>query len=172
MYSRIPMHRPARQHGAILVVSLLLLLVMTVLALGASQATRMDERMAGNARNHELAFQSAEAGLRAGERLVDDSALTSAPYPCAEVGCGVYENGFLTVDFSYQDIDWWNDNAEDYAASDQISEAASGFSGRDARADVLCRGTRGSHRYADHSAYRAASEPHVLPDHLQRRRRH
>ena len=34
-----------RQRGAILVVSLLLLLVMTVLALTASQSTRMQERI-------------------------------------------------------------------------------------------------------------------------------
>jgi type IV pilus assembly protein PilX len=60
-------HLPARQRGAILIVSLLLLLVMTVLALTASQTTRFQERMAGNARDLDLSFQSGEAGLRRAE---------------------------------------------------------------------------------------------------------
>jgi type IV pilus assembly protein PilX len=50
-----------------MVVSLLLLLVMTVLALTASQTTTLQERMAGNARDTDLAFQAAEAGLRDAE---------------------------------------------------------------------------------------------------------
>ncbi|HEY5758074.1 MAG TPA: PilX N-terminal domain-containing pilus assembly protein, partial [Steroidobacter sp.] len=52
-----------RQHGAALVISLLLLLIMTLLGLGASQSTRLQERMAGNQRDQELALQAAEAAL-------------------------------------------------------------------------------------------------------------
>lgn len=117
-----------RQHGAVLVVSLLLLMVMTVLALGASQATRMQERMAGNARDHALAFQSAEAGLRAGERMIDDPGLTSAPVPCATARCQVYEPGVLTTaqnltyaDHAFQLPAWWTTHAWDYADDDQIT---------------------------------------------------
>lgn len=126
MSTELKMHKSSRERGAVLVVSLLLLLVMTVLALGASQATRMQERMAGNARDHDLAFQSAEAGLRAGERLVDDSSLTSAPYPCSASPCQVFELGVLTGAVSYQNSSWWNTNAWDYAATSQISAAVSG----------------------------------------------
>lgn len=66
-----------QQRGAVLVVSLLLLLVMTVLALGASQTTRLQERMSANMRDRDLAFESSEAGLRNGERIIDS--LTVAP---------------------------------------------------------------------------------------------
>lgn len=126
MPSKFEMHEVRRQRGAVLVVSLLLLLVMTMLALAASQATRMQERMAGNARDHELAFQSAEAGLRAGERFVDSSTLTSAPTPCSSSPpCQVYELGYLTDDVSYQNIAWWKDNATTYSTSSQISSSAS-----------------------------------------------
>lgn len=114
------------QGGAVLVVSLLLLLVMTVLALGASQSTRMQERLAGSARNHDLAFQSAEAGLRAGERFVDAPALTAAPFPCTTGRCEVYELGIATQALSYEDQafqnrSWWTANAWEYAATAQIS---------------------------------------------------
>lgn len=118
--------RSRRERGAVLVVSMLLLLVMTILALGASQATRMQERMAGSARNHDLALQSAEAGLRAGERFLDNPALTSAPIPCSVGQCQVYELGVLTAALSYrdqafQDRGWWTANAQSYAAGDTIS---------------------------------------------------
>ncbi|MET0661440.1 MAG: PilX N-terminal domain-containing pilus assembly protein, partial [Steroidobacteraceae bacterium] len=45
-HMQTPMPVVRDQRGAVLIVSLLLLLVMTILALGASQATRMDEKMA------------------------------------------------------------------------------------------------------------------------------
>ena len=55
------------QRGFVLIVALVLLLVLTVLGLAAAQSTSLEERMAGNARNRDMAFQAAEAGLRAAE---------------------------------------------------------------------------------------------------------
>jgi type IV pilus assembly protein PilX len=86
---------PAGQRGAVLVVSLLLLLVMTLLGLGASQSTRLQERMAGNQRDQELALQAAEASLRAGEALL----APTRPFvlTCGTSGstCEAYEMGTL-----------------------------------------------------------------------------
>lgn len=106
----------ATQRGAVLVVSLLLLLVMSVLALGASQATRLQERMAGNARDYDLAFQSAEAGLRKAERLIDDPNLASAPFPCTAAPCQVWELNMLPADIAYRTpAQWWDANAWSYS---------------------------------------------------------
>jgi type IV pilus assembly protein PilX len=117
---------PARERGAVLVTSMLLLLVMTVLALGASQATRMQERMAGNARDHDLAFQSAEAGLRKAERLIDDPALTAPPWACSVGRCKVWERSLLPPDIAYRSPDeWWRDNAWAYSTDDQWSATPS-----------------------------------------------
>jgi type IV pilus assembly protein PilX len=114
----------ARQKGAVLIVSMLLLLVVTVLALGASQATRLQERMVGSQRNFDLAFQAAEAGLRAGERMVDDSNMVAPPLPCASDNppCKVYERGYLATivpyeDQAFKDRDWWIQRAQAYAVS-------------------------------------------------------
>ena len=60
-----------RERGAALVVALVLLLLMTVLGVSAIRTTTLQERMAGNLRDSNLAFQSAEAGLRAGEQLLE-----------------------------------------------------------------------------------------------------
>ncbi|TVT45770.1 MAG: hypothetical protein FHP94_18015 [Denitromonas halophila] len=56
-----------RQRGSALIVGIILLLVMTMLGLTAMQTTSMEERMAGNMRDRDLATQAAEMALRAGE---------------------------------------------------------------------------------------------------------
>lgn len=58
----------SRQAGMALIVSLLVLVVITLLTLSATQTSTLQENMAGNLRDHHLAFQAAEAALRAGER--------------------------------------------------------------------------------------------------------
>lgn len=60
-----------RQHGAVLFVSLVVLVVMTLVGLTAMQGTGLDERMAGNLRDRTLAFEAAEAALREAGELID-----------------------------------------------------------------------------------------------------
>lgn len=118
---------PATQRGAVLVVSLLLLLVMSVLALGASQATRLQERMAGNSRDYDLAFQSAEAGLRKAERIIDDPALSAAPIPCTSGRCQVFELNIVPADIAYRSpAVWWNANAWTYSTNNTWTTANMG----------------------------------------------
>ncbi len=52
-----------KQRGAVLVVSLVLLLMMTILAITAASTSSLQSRMAGNAQDMNLAFQAAESGL-------------------------------------------------------------------------------------------------------------
>lgn len=55
------------QRGAILVVALIMLLLVTIIGIASMRDTSLQERMAGNLRDRELALQSAEAALRRGE---------------------------------------------------------------------------------------------------------
>lgn len=114
-----------RQRGAILVVSLLLLLVMTVLALTASQTTRLQERMAGNARDLDLAFQAGEAGLRGAEKRIDESL---APKGAKDLNkclqddfdpeaCDAVDRPGATLDYRVQKQEWWDENALALGAS-------------------------------------------------------
>ncbi len=59
------------QHGAVLIVGLIMLLLMTIVGLSAVKGSNLQEMMAGNLRDRNLAFQAAEAGLRVGEDLVN-----------------------------------------------------------------------------------------------------
>lgn len=62
-----------RQHGTVLVIGLILLLLMTLIGVTAIQTTSLDERMAGNSRDRNLAFQAAEAALREAEENVTET---------------------------------------------------------------------------------------------------
>lgn len=59
------------QNGAVLIVGLVLLLMMTIVGLAAVRGTNMQEIMAGNMRDRNLAFQSAESGLRTAESTIN-----------------------------------------------------------------------------------------------------
>jgi type IV pilus assembly protein PilX len=61
-----------RQKGAVLIVSLIFLLVITMLAVGSMQNTVLEEKMAGNASDRNLAFQSAESAAREAEIFVEN----------------------------------------------------------------------------------------------------
>ncbi len=59
--------RISRQRGAVLMISLIFLVLLTIIGVTAMQTTLLQERMAGNMRDLNLAFQATEAALRAGE---------------------------------------------------------------------------------------------------------
>lgn len=61
------------QKGSALVISLIMLLVISLLAIGGLRSTILQERMSANLHDRELAFQAAEAALRAGERFLASS---------------------------------------------------------------------------------------------------
>lgn len=65
--SRLP---ASRQRGVALVIALILLIVITLVGLAAVGGTIMQQKMASNIHDREVAFQSSEAALRAGSYLV------------------------------------------------------------------------------------------------------
>lgn len=111
--------RRLRQRGMILIISMILLLVMTILALTVAQTSRMQERMAGNFRDTDLSFQAAEAGLRSAETF-----LWSRPVPpitCGAPPCAVYQiDAFDDTDLRVQDDDWWLEHGREYGEAGSV----------------------------------------------------
>jgi len=68
---------PSAQRGAILIVTLVMLLLLTLLALGSMRGTTLEERMAGNLRDESRAFQAAEMGQRVAETWVMNASLAT-----------------------------------------------------------------------------------------------
>ena len=105
------------QRGAALVIALIMLLVMTVLGITAMQVTRMEERMAGNSRDVNLAFQGAEAGLRDGEERVRTLPPPPALAFCSTPPCPVWNDATWTSDPRNQLLAWWNTNGIEYGVA-------------------------------------------------------
>lgn len=108
------------QRGAALVISLLILLVMTLIGVTAMQTTVMEERMAGNLRNTNLAFQAAEAALREAENYLAPLTATNRPTAvnaCGTPPCTVWEANQLTTDFANQTRTWWTTNGIEYGTN-------------------------------------------------------
>lgn len=65
----------ARQKGAVLITGLIFLVVLTLLVLSIMRSATLEERMASNARNRQIALQAAEAVVRdAEENVLGDAA--------------------------------------------------------------------------------------------------
>lgn len=67
-------HRTHEQ-GAALVLGLIMLLVVTLLGVAGMRDTLLQEKMAGNMRDREVALQAAEAALRTGELVLQQASL-------------------------------------------------------------------------------------------------
>jgi len=113
-----------RQNGATLVIAMLMLLVLTVLGLATMNMTRLEERMAGNSRDVNLAFQGAEAGLRDAEERIRAWNEFTVPASCTSAPCAVWQQNYLAVDLRDQPITWWTTNATEYgvAGTQEITE--------------------------------------------------
>lgn len=69
-----PVHSlPAAQRGMVLIVGLVMVLLITIVGLSAIRGTGLQENMAGNMRDRNIAFQAAESVLREGETVVSPS---------------------------------------------------------------------------------------------------
>jgi len=62
-----PASQMVKQKGASLIVALVMLLLISLLAIGGMQGSIMQERMASNAHDGAISFQATEAGLRQAE---------------------------------------------------------------------------------------------------------
>lgn len=68
------------QNGATLFTALIFLIMLSLLGLNAAQMSGLEEKMAGNARNRDLAFQAAEAALNfAAQNLTTYSTQVAQP---------------------------------------------------------------------------------------------
>lgn len=104
---RAPHRNTNKQQGAVLVVSLIMLLVMTLIGLSAMRSTVLEEKMAGNYRDSNIAFQAAEAALRDSENDIEDcsgctrnpsiSGLTNFDASCTNGLCAGWTPGGATA---------------------------------------------------------------------------
>jgi len=118
------------QQGAVLITALLLLLVLTILGTSSIQNTVLQERMAGNMHQRNLAFQAAEAALREGEDWLTDLHF----FPTAK-SSGLSTDDVWALDQPGGDIDddyhfWWTFTDDDWWFEDSNTREAPNFEGQ------------------------------------------
>jgi type IV pilus assembly protein PilX len=84
------------QRGITLVIALLFLIVLTLLGVSATIGTTLEERMARNSRDYNIAFQASEAALRDARKEIVGQSLRSPPIFgatgfAADCGTGAYQ---------------------------------------------------------------------------------
>ena len=90
-----------RQHGVVLVISLLMLLVLTMIGVAATRSTTLEQRMTTNQNDQQVAFEAAEAALRSGESALSNSIPVNA---YASNTAGAYMLNTMTV--NWRTINW------------------------------------------------------------------
>ena len=111
----------SRQGGSVLAISLLMLLVLTVLGISAMDTTVMENRMAANSVQRQLAHQAAEAALREAEAWLSDdaniniSAQLESKFNGAQLYNAVDSAKALTWD-RYNSKDWTAANSKGVAS--------------------------------------------------------
>lgn len=98
------------QQGASLIVSLVLLVIVTLLAVGSMRGVMLQSRMSGTTTDRTLAFVAAEAALRDGERRA--IAAGTAVYPAS--GCS---NGYCATPSAASAPRWTSDAFTDWRSS-------------------------------------------------------
>lgn len=91
----------ARQQGATMIVGLIMVLAITIVGLSAIRGTALQEQMAGNMRDRQLAFQASESALREAELALTGG---SATVPVGQVQ-GFIEALELPSTAFWQDFD-------------------------------------------------------------------
>lgn len=102
-----------RQDGMTLVVSLIFLLILTILGVTAMNTSSLQEKMAGNMRDSDMALQVAETGLRGGEARLLTLFLAGKPVADTTGSSGVWLQGIPQT----LNSTWWSGNSTVYSGS-------------------------------------------------------
>ncbi len=104
----------SQQSGVVLMVSLVMLLMLSIIGVSGSQVTTLEEKMAGNSLDQNIAFQSAEAALRAGELAIESPLAIKTNFTTSPVNA----NG---LHLASEDLDYKADTS--WAAADSAAFA-------------------------------------------------
>lgn len=105
-----------RQNGAVLIVSLIILLVLTVIGVSAMSTSSLEEKMTGNLRDQDVSFQAAESALADGEHNIYGWVLHPTPTASANNSVWTRDAMGTIASLAYND-NWWNTKAIEFGAS-------------------------------------------------------
>lgn len=114
---------PAEQNGAALVTSLIFLVILTLLGISASRGVIMQQLVARNYRDQDLALQAAEAALKSAESCIRNSnGLPTGPdsvaTKCIKPGLAAPVSGtpYTNAELISKDATFWTTNGTAYGS--------------------------------------------------------
>lgn len=103
--------KKTQQKGATLFTALVFLIMLTLLGANVAQMSNLEERMSGNTRNRDLAFQAAEGALTYVEQnlAAGDNIRSKLPAPPNITTGGEVATGLLNIDVDLPNtVEYWN----------------------------------------------------------------
>jgi len=96
------------QSGVVLVISLVMLLLLTLIGITGMNSTTLEEKMAGNMRDRNIAFQAAESALKVAENNLG----LGHPFPSSpEVQGSFYTSSSTLSPSTLTKASFWTDNS-------------------------------------------------------------
>lgn len=111
-----------RERGAVLIVGLIFMTLIMLIALSVMRSATLEERMASNARNRQLALEAAEAVVRDAETTLFAAAPFNPFDPTLFVAACT--NGYCSVPVSGSTPRWQSINWSDAAVTKAFSSSA------------------------------------------------
>ena len=105
------MKHTQHQSGSVLIISLIVMLVLTILGVSGMKSAVLEEKMAGNLRDSQLAFQAAEATLREAEQYIDDNIVSLTAFD-TNGSDGLYDE---SQQFLWKNINWDSSDSLEYS---------------------------------------------------------
>lgn len=93
-----------KQRGSILIVSLMILVVLTMIGVSSMSSSSLQERMAGNFRDRQIAFQAAETALAYAEDFARNSVNSASIFNDTN---GYYSTYNGPTNLTAFDATWW-----------------------------------------------------------------
>jgi len=111
-----------QQSGVVLVISLIMLLLLTIIGVTAMRVTGLEEKMAGNSKDQNVAFQAAEVNLRDSEvwlagLVTEPEANTTGSNRIWTLNSMDPTAGDAVNWWQERDQAWWQANAVAFSAS-------------------------------------------------------
>lgn len=113
----------SREAGAALIVALIMLLISTMIGLASIRSTATSERMAANMYDRSLAYQAAEAALRAGELAVEADSVTAIDCTLNNADCPPTP----VSTFNPANSTGWTLSGNGFAVNNELMSSASSY---------------------------------------------
>ena len=102
----MPKFKVKNQEGVVLFICLVMLLLLTLLGVSSIQTTSLEQVMARNAVDSNLAFQAAEAALLDGENYVEGLVSANAFDAAGANASGLYDDAGPGIQPNWLAVDW------------------------------------------------------------------